>query len=121
MFHHIGIEVSNIENSQHFYNKLLNFQYETTFEFFDEKIVFLTNQQIKLELIEKDGDVKSQGNLHICFSVDNLIKMLKRAKREGIPILEGPYDLHNGWKIVFMEGPDGEIIELLEDSNKHPG
>ncbi|WP_411388023.1 VOC family protein [Rossellomorea vietnamensis] len=29
--------------------------------------------------------------------------------------VEGPLLLENGWKVAFFFGPDGEIIELIEE------
>ncbi|GHI00455.1 VOC family protein [Neobacillus kokaensis] len=109
-FHHYGIEVSSIEDSILFYKKSLGFVEESRMFFEDEQIVFLRLGDFRLELIAGKGD--SEKNHHFCFEVNEFPEVMTNFR--GFRIIEGPFKLQNGWQIVFFEGPDREIIELLK-------
>ncbi|QTD39525.1 VOC family protein [Sporosarcina sp. Te-1] len=111
-FHHYGVNVRNLEQSVAFYQELLNLEIETSFTFMEEKIVFLISGKFRLELIETD---EAEKTIHLCFEVKDLLEVmncLNDAKK-----LEGPYQLHNGWKTVFYEGPSREIIEFIQTTS----
>ncbi|MEH7223735.1 VOC family protein [Bacillus sp. JJ1566] len=105
--HHYGLEVSNLEDSADFYKNHLGFQEELRFVFMEEEIVFLNLGGFRLELI-----ASRTFNTHICFEVSNLDKIM--TKLTGLRKVEGPYQLDNGWKTVFYEGPTKEILEFLQ-------
>ncbi|SEM18460.1 Catechol 2,3-dioxygenase [Mesobacillus persicus] len=109
--HHYSLEVRNLKASIAFYQTHLGFQIEQTLEFMGEEIVFLTLGECRLELISNQAkayDGNSRGG-HLCFVAADLTKVMK-----DIPILEGPYQLENGWRTLFCEGPDHEVIEFLQ-------
>lgn len=109
-FHHYGLEVTNMEEAITFYENVLGFQTESRFSFMEEEIMFLTLENFRLELIPGQ-----QGLTHLCFEVNNLFDVMKQLGE--LQKLEGPYELQNGWKTVFYEGPHQEIIEFLQVSN----
>ncbi|MHC8515426.1 VOC family protein [Sporosarcina sp. ITBMC105] len=111
-FHHVGLEVTNLEKSMAFYQQLLNLEIETRFSFMNEDIVFLGSKDYRLELIETQEDVRT---VHICFEVPNLHEVMNQFHRTQK--LEGPYELENGWQTVFYEGPNREIIEFIQIGN----
>jgi lactoylglutathione lyase len=112
-FHHFAIEVLDLEKSIAFYQKYLGLHEEVRLQFNKEYIVFLSNNDFRLELISGDKQNVSQG-VHICFEVDSVEDIMKTFIEDGIFASEGPYKLHNGWKTVFYEGPDNEVIEFLQ-------
>ncbi len=111
-FHHYGIEVENLEESTTFYQEIFGLEIETRFSFMNEEIVFLTSDDIRLELIETSEHDKTT---HICFEVNDLHEAIKKLNR--IRRLEGPYKLENGWETVFYEGPNQEILEFIQIGN----
>lgn len=79
--------------------------------FMDEEIVFLVSGEVRVELVSS-GVVNSE-TAHICYEVNNLHQAMTRMDSDRKT--EGPYTLTNGWMTVFYEGPNGEIIELLQN------
>ena len=53
------------------------------------------------------------GYNHMCFNIDNLEKMTKYLQDNNVKILSGVLEFNNR-KLVYLEGPDGIIIELAE-------
>lgn len=116
-FHHFAIEVKDLETSIAFYQKYLGLHEEVRLQFSKENIVFLERNEFRLELISGGQQNLSQG-VHICFAVDSVEEIMKSFREDGILAAEGLYKLQNGWETVFYEGPDNEIIELLQVSQK---
>ena len=112
--HHYGIEVSDLEISREFYQKILQLNHESVVEFQGEELVFLSSNTFCLELIPKQQKQNQKGTTHLCFEVNDINQMITRSYDYGLKALEGPYILSNGWKTVFFEGPDHEILEFLE-------
>ncbi|WP_079509149.1 VOC family protein [Mesobacillus jeotgali] len=112
-FHHIGIEVGNLQASQVFYKNILGFQYSETIRFGKEDIIFLEKGGFKIELFQQKSDSASRERIHFCFRVNNLDKKIKEMKEHNMFPVEGPYFLDSK-KIVFYEGLDNELIEFLE-------
>lgn len=110
--HHYAVEVENLEESITFYKKLLGLEIESQLSFMDEEIVFLASDDFRLELIATPEVVKTT---HICFEVNNLLEVMNQL--DSSQKLEGPYKLQNSWETVFYEGPNHEIIELIQIGN----
>ena len=51
---------------------------------------------------------------HFCLQVDSIEKTMARMREKGVPILQGPTVADTGNTLLFIEGPDGIQIELLE-------
>ncbi|MCM3575638.1 VOC family protein [Mesobacillus subterraneus] len=109
--HHIGLEVTNLEESINFYTDLLGLELESRLSFLGEKIAFLASRHFRLELV---CHPHSTNSVHICFEVPDLQQVIKTL--ESNQIAEGPYKLDNGWETVFFEGPNHEMIEFLQVS-----
>jgi lactoylglutathione lyase len=116
-FHHFAIEVKDLETSLAFYQKYLGLHEEDRIEFNKENIVFLANNNFRLELISGGQQNHSQG-IHICLEVDNVQEIIRIFNNNGISAIEGPYKLNNGWETVFYTGPDNEVIEFLQIREK---
>ncbi|WHZ01868.1 VOC family protein [Neobacillus sp. YX16] len=116
-FHHFAIEVKDLETSITFYRKYLGLHETDRLYFNEENIVFLANNEFRLELISGGQQKASQG-IHICLEVENLQEIIRKFNEYAISALEGPYKLNNGWETVFYEGPDNEIIEFLQIREK---
>ncbi|WP_404332972.1 VOC family protein [Mesobacillus maritimus] len=108
-FHHYAIEVKDMEASILFYQNYLGFKIEQTLQFMGEEIVFLSLVDLKLELYLKQDKASHTQGIHLCFEVEDINEIMK-----DLPILEGPCQLENGWKTVFVEGPNHEVLEFLQ-------
>ena len=109
--HHIGFEVVDLKDSRWFLENYLGFHVERYMELNGEKILFLVNGPIRIELVETDYiEEKNRNQMHICFEIADF-KFLDTFK---LPIIEGPLMMENGWTSIFVEGKNGEIIEFLK-------
>lgn len=116
-FHHFAIEVKDLETSIGFYQKYLGLHEEGRLQFNKEDIVFLANHDFRIELISGGQKNVSQG-VHICLEIDSVQEIINTFNQNGIIAAEGPYKLKNGWKTVFYEGPNNEVIEFLQVREK---
>lgn len=115
--HHIGMNVKSLERSKEFYQSHFGFAEEMVFNWGSENILFLKKGDCRLELIEESGDGEGSACafLHLALEADDLEKEVGFVKEKGLMPVEGPLLLENGWKVAFFLGPDGEIIELIEE------
>jgi lactoylglutathione lyase len=109
-WHHVGMYVQSIETSRAFYEEMFDFKAADSFQFLGEQIVFLKRGEALLELIEGKQNL---SGMHMCFEVEDVEVWIERLRQRGLSPVEGPFRLDCGWKVVFYEGPDGEVIELL--------
>lgn len=111
--HHIGIETNDIEKSRQFYEQL-GFQMKDRLVLLGEELYFLTLGNFTLELIVQKTETAA-ANPHLCLEVTDL-KEQAVAVQNGT-VLEGPFSFENGWKTLFVEGPSGEMVELVQTKN----
>jgi predicted enzyme related to lactoylglutathione lyase len=113
-WHHGGIEVGSLQDSIQFYERMFDLKIEQRFTLNGEKIVFLKNEDVKIELIESKDMSTLSNSVHIAWQVDDIEGWMKGLSNKGLFPSEGPYKLKNGWIAVFYEGLDGEMIELVQ-------
>jgi len=124
---HIGILTLDAEKSKDFYinNLGFKFDYETILHKSDgssKKLLFVKLNNVMLEFIEssdKTNPICNSGVIdHISFEVENIHKICEQLIQKGI-VFKTPQpinlpDVYNGAKIIFLEGPNGETLELFE-------
>ncbi len=104
-FHHIGIEVNDLQEESHKLRKL-GFQEESFLVLNGEKLLFMKKDQLRLELIK----TASKGTeIHFCFEV----KTFDDLQNSGFKIIEGPSVMNNGWETMFVQGIDNLMFEFL--------
>jgi lactoylglutathione lyase len=113
-WHHAGIPVSNLNDSIQFYKRMFGFNFKQYVTFQEEKIVFLRNESVQIELIESEENLVPFNSTHFAWQVEDAEEWIKKLKEKGLYPSEGPYNLRNGWVTVFYKGPDHEIIELIQ-------
>lgn len=111
--HHIGINVRNMEKSKAFYQTHFGFEEKFAAVLGKEHILFLSRNEEWLELIFDPNTAHLHSHVHFAWEVEDLEGEIKRLSLQGLEPVEGPIQLDNGWKAVFFEGSDGEIIELI--------
>ncbi len=127
--HHVSLRVRDMERSLAFYRDILGFSPKTSFLLDGLRFAMLeTGNDVYIELVEMRQPVQSVGETevfwHLALRTDHLEKSLEAAINAGcevtVPIR--PLDLLNDvtqkpWpmRVAFFRGPDGELIELLED------
>ena len=104
-FHHIGIEVNDLQEASHRYRQF-GFQDESFLVLNGEKLLFMKKDQLRLELIETDSE---GAEIHFCFEV----KAFDDLRNSGFKIIEGPSVMNNGWETMFVKRNDNLVIEFL--------
>lgn len=118
---HVGIRVRDMERSLQFYQEVLGLQLRSR-EKINEKVelafLFHPNQpDMEVELIqgEEDGRMSTGRVHHLAFLVENMEDALAKLKGAGVKLEhEEPQVVLGNIKIAFFEGPDGEVLELME-------
>ncbi len=129
---HIGIAVTNLEDSVSFYEKVFGLKCYNIEEVKDQKVrtAFFMIGQTKIELLEStdpEGPIakfiekKGEGIHHIAFAVNNIDAQLKHAEKEGVKLIDvNPRKGAEGLEIAFLHprSTGGVLIELCENRNK---
>ena len=126
---HIGIAVSNLEESNLIYSKLLNTQSYKTEPVDSEGVItsFFKVGKTKIELIQGINEEnaiskfihkKGEGIHHIAFEVEDILLEIKRLKKEGFKIInETPKKGADNKLICFIhpKSSSGVLIELCQE------
>jgi methylmalonyl-CoA/ethylmalonyl-CoA epimerase len=129
---HIGIAVTNLEDSVIFYEKVFDLKCYNIEEVKDQKVrtAFFMVGQTKIELLEStdpEGPIskfiekKGEGIHHIAFAVNNIDAQLKHAEQEGVKLIDViSRKGAEGLEIAFLHprSTGGVLIELCENRNK---
>jgi catechol 2,3-dioxygenase-like lactoylglutathione lyase family enzyme len=139
---HIGVVVNDLAQAKAFF---LDFGFtvqgeaEEQSELLDKvvgmkgaksQIVFLQapNNQITLELTKfinpadepeaKETFMYSRGIKHIAFIVENIEDIVVTVKQKGWKVYVDIYNYENIYKLCYFRGPEGIILELVEQIKK---
>jgi methylmalonyl-CoA/ethylmalonyl-CoA epimerase len=129
---HIGIAVSNLEDSIKYYEEVLGMKCYSIEEIKDQKVktAFFMVGQTKIELLEStdpEGPVgkfiekKGEGIHHIAFAVKDIEGALAEAKEKGIRLIdENPRKGAEGLDIAFLHPKStfSVLTEFCENRNK---
>ncbi len=121
---HLSLFVSDLERSLAFYTDVLGFR-KTYYQ--DREDIFyaeIAAGSCVAEVVQwKNGAengrwVGKRGTLdHVALEVPDLDEAAAELSRKRIPIVDGPFelpDLNGGIRGLFIHGPDGERVELLQ-------
>lgn len=128
---HIGIAVSNLEESIDFYEKVFGLKCYKVEDVPDQKVrtAFFRIGQTKIELLEStdpQGPIgkfiskRGEGIHHIAFAVKDIEKQLKHAEEKGVTLIDStPRKGAEKLDIAFLhpKSASGVLIELCEDKN----
>ena len=129
---HLGIAVSNLEESIRFYENVLGFTCYAVEEVKDQKVrtAFFKIGQTKIELLEStspDGPIgkfiekRGEGIHHIAFAVKDLQQSLDEVKKKGVQLIDSkPRSGAEGLNIAFLhpKSTNGVLTELCENPQK---
>ena len=135
---HIGIAVSDLERSLHFYRDLLGVAWEHELQVQGEPTdtllrlrgtdlhaVYLTRDGVRIELLRfgsppappKSARVMNEvGLTHLSFRVAELDAVLTALRGDGQQVLEDTIIRFPEWGAAacFIVDPDGQLIELVQ-------
>ncbi|HPK04494.1 MAG TPA: methylmalonyl-CoA epimerase [Bacteroidales bacterium] len=129
---HIGIAVSNLEESIKFYEDVLGFQCYAIEEVKDQKVktAFFLVGQTKIELLEStdpEGPIgkfiekRGEGVHHIAFAVKGIEDALSKMEEKGVRLIDkAPRAGAEGLDIAFLhpKSTGGVLIEFCEHKNE---
>jgi lactoylglutathione lyase len=120
---HVGIMVSDMDESIKFYETLLHFKVCMRVNHGQKELSFLSHHGLpgfEIELIRdlQPNTKYSEHGLvnHLAFVVDDIDKVIACCKQEGVILQtnELKYGI-NGRKTIRFKGPNGEMLQLVEE------
>ncbi|MGO2603873.1 MAG: SMU1112c/YaeR family gloxylase I-like metalloprotein [Alkalibacterium gilvum] len=121
--HHVAIIASDYKKSKHFYSELLEFPIINEVYRKERKSykcdLKVGGSQIELFSFpsppKRPTSPEAAGLRHLCFSVENVSKAVKRLKIKGIKCEEIRVDANTGKHFTFFKDPDGLPLEIYEE------
>ena len=135
---HIGIVVNDLAKAKAFFADFgftVQGEAEEQSELLDKvvglqnsksQIVFMQapNGQINLELAKflnpadksgvQENFIYSHGMQHLAFVVENIEDIVATVKQKGWEVFVDVYNYENTYKLCYFRGPEGIILELVE-------
>ncbi|WP_226007838.1 VOC family protein [Natrinema salinisoli] len=134
--HHVGITVSDLEETLAFYRNVLDLPVSNRFsvggEAFAEAVdvegasadfAHLEADGTRIELVEYEPEARGSpaaglnqpGATHVGLSVADL-EAFSESLPEDVPTISEPRTTESGTTIMFLRDPEGNLIEVLESS-----
>jgi catechol 2,3-dioxygenase-like lactoylglutathione lyase family enzyme len=125
---HISIQASDFDQAFHFYTQILGLSVcVPPFSYKSRRLCYLDAGKIRIELYSiKPGEDVSRycetrcGLDHLAFVTDALSDTIERLRQRGVRVLKSPFVPASGnaeqVPIAFIEGPDGQVIEIMQGS-----
>ncbi|MDF9744325.1 VOC family protein [Natrinema salsiterrestre] len=134
--HHVGITVSDLEETLAFYRDVLGLAVANRFsvggEAFADAVdvegasadfAHLEADGARIELVEYEPEARGSppaglnqpGATHVGLSVADL-EAFAEALPEDVPTISEPRTTESGTTIMFLRDPEGNLIEVLEPS-----
>jgi catechol 2,3-dioxygenase-like lactoylglutathione lyase family enzyme len=127
-FHHGGVSVPSLNDAIDWYGRVLGFELEKRFYIDAAKAhsAFIKKGPLRFELFEVEGaaplpadrrhppsDLKTHGNKHVAFRVDNLDVFLAEVEAKGADVaFVVREEFGNG---CFLRDCAGNLIEFVEE------
>lgn len=145
--HHAAISVADIEEAIAFWHDIFGFEvdHRTEIPQIKAKIAFVRRGDFRIELFEVAGsapapkerlmpntDLQTQGNKHICFSVEDVQDALEKLSARGVAIAGIMRDFKSPMRqeddprldgsktpavAFFFREPGGALVEILRRSD----
>jgi catechol 2,3-dioxygenase-like lactoylglutathione lyase family enzyme len=119
-WYHVGIRAKDREASVRFYQNVLGLAVVDNVEILGKIFTFVGNDTIQIEIEEaRPGDVQADpsamtGLNHICVVVDDIRKLLCKAKDQGAEVLMDPFQPRPDRFTTFLRDPDGVLIQVIQ-------
>ena len=123
-FHHLSMQVSNLNKSIEFYTKGLGFVERFSWGMEPKRTVLLdTGDGNYFEISQGDSDMDFEEGVfnHIALRVDDCKRAIELARKAGAEVTMETREVNLSSepsipiRIAFFKGPDGEIVELFQN------
>lgn len=115
---HASVRVKDIQESKKFYGEVLGLQHVRDFEHERLKFAFYKIGDTEIELTESKieaYEARTVGPVdHIAFFVDDIEKEISRLRELDVDFTMDVVIEVMEFKVIFIQGPNGERIELME-------
>ncbi len=126
--HHFGVSVNNLEEAITWYKDVLGFELANRFEVESVpfKAAFVTREDFNVELFEVEGadalpecrrvpneDLKTHGNKHMAFQVEDIKSLFEHFKRIGVDIAWDVFPMGDEFG-GFIRDNTGNLIEFVQ-------
>ncbi len=130
-FHHGGVSVPSLEDAIEWYGRVLGFAVEKRFriEPAQANAAMVRKGALRFELFEVEGaaalpedrrmpipDLKTHGNKHVAFCVDDLDAFLAEMETKGVDIAFVVRETFGSG--CFIRDPAGNLIEFVTESSR---
>ncbi len=122
-WNHLGIKTNNLKKSLHFYCEVLGLSVLEEVDILGKKFYFVGNDSFQIE-IEEGNPSDTQANVsvltglyHMSLTVDDIHGLVARLKENGTAIFFEPLQPRPDRWTSFVQGPDGEYIQLIQYVN----
>ena len=124
-FHHVAIRAHDFDASVQFYGETLGFREKIAWGEGDKRAIMMdTGDGNYIEIFAggTTGPKPEGAILHFAIRTDNCDAALERARVAGVEVTMEPESIDiqsrpapTAVRIAFFKGPDGEVIELLQN------
>ncbi|HDP80962.1 MAG TPA: VOC family protein [Spirochaetes bacterium] len=119
-WNHIGIKTADMEKSLNFYCGLLGLRQLEVVDILGKKFYFVGNDDFSIE-IEEGNPTDTQaamgsstGIYHMSFTVEDIRGLVRKLRDSGVLVIFDPLQPRPDRWTSFIQGPDGEFIQLIE-------
>lgn len=121
-FHHIHLLCSDLEDTIDFFSRAFGARLVARKKFgsADGAALDLNGTAINLrvaadgETVNKDAARPTYGYHHLCVEVDDVDAAYRELTDKNIAFRIPPQDIPGNLRVAFLEGPDGIVIEVLQ-------
>ena len=134
---HVGLSVSNMETSLHFYRDFLGMKVTMDLDISDDRIarvIGVPEAQCRIVHLQLGGGTLElfhytkpagtdsastmrqcdRGLSHIGFEVDDFHAHIDQLRERNVEFLGEPVEFRPGVLVAYFRGPDGEVIEFRQ-------
>jgi len=130
-FHHSGVSVADLDRAIAWYERILGFSVEKRFLILkaDAEAAMLRKGNLRMELFMVNGaaalpddrrypnlDLKTQGNKHVAFRIDDLDSFVSTVEEKGADIA---FIVRESFgRACFIRDDTGNLIEFVEEKTQ---
>lgn len=130
-FFHVSLTAKDKEALVSWYKEKLGFAelFRNELPEIGASVVFLQLNDYKIEIVHQESSrlvprkkppfhTLTQGYNCISLRVDDVDQLVTYCRAQRIPITSGPDTLSTGYKVVFIEDPEGNPVEFIQTVKK---